>query len=494
MKYNSISSRLAAFLLCFALLFAPSMLPQALAVPEDEASPASGAADAEADGDADESSSTEEDSANVIAAADDAPETNAEAALLISPDSGLVLYEKNADERRYPASTTKILTALLVLEQVTDLSETVTAQASDFAMMDEDSSNAGIVVGETVTIEDLLYGLMLPSGNECAYMLARHVGGTYDAFVDMMNRRAEELGCTGTHFSNPCGLHEDTHYTTARDLYRIAYVAMQDDTFVDIVTTTHHRMSPTNMHPEEDRIIYTTNQLIRSSYQPWAYAYCKGLKTGNTSQAGNCFVGYAENGNAKLYSVVMGCDDHSAEYYDIPASFTDTKALFQWGFEAFSARTLATQGEAVGSVRVNLSTDTDQLVLTVKNDVTALLPRDLEIEQMQTTSTTPEEVDAPIHAGDIIGSITYSYRGVDYGTVELVALTDVELSRVLFISDRLSNFFQSTVFRVILVILAVFIVLYILFILFFGGMRRRSQRQNIRKRFRNTNYQRRRRK
>lgn len=502
MKNNTIANRFAALALCFVLLFAAAPLPQAFAAPEDE----TGTSDTNYTEDGSEDTGDEEgdgtdasaaqpgatNTTNVTAAAANAPATNAEAALLISPDSGMVLYEKNADERRYPASTTKIMTALLVLENVADLNETVTAQASDFETLEADSSSAGIKEGETVTVEDLLYGLMLPSGNEAAYMLARHVAGSYEAFVDMMNKRAEELGCTGTHFVNPCDLHDDNHYTTARDLYKIAYAAMQDETFADIADTVQWNMSKTNM--QEERKVLTTNQLIFSSYQPWAYAYCKGIKTGNTSQAGNCFVGYAEYGDAKLYSVVMGCDSSSLEYSNIPASFTDTKALFEWGFESFTSKTLARQGDTVGSVNVRLSTDTDQLVLTVKNDLVSLLPADLDVEDLgEPQITAPESVNAPIKAGDVIGSATYSYNGTTYGTVELVALSDVERSTVLYYADLLSNFFQSTVFKVILIVLAVFVVLYILFNLTFGGMRRRNQRKKMRTRYRNTNYQRRRR-
>ena len=502
MKNNTIANRFAALALCFVLLFAAAPLPQAFAAPEDE----TGTSDTNYTEDGSEDTGDEEgdgtdasaaqpgatNTTNVTAAAANAPATNAEAALLVSPDSGMVLYEKNADERRYPASTTKIMTALLVLENVADLNETVTAQASDFETLEADSSSAGIKEGETVTVEDLLYGLMLPSGNEAAYMLARHVAGSYEAFVDMMNKRAEELGCTGTHFVNPCGLHDDNHYTTARDLYKIAYAAMQDETFADIADTVQWNMSKTNM--QEERKVLTTNQLIFSSYQPWAYAYCKGIKTGNTSQAGNCFVGYAEYGDAKLYSVVMGCDSSSLEYSNIPASFTDTKALFEWGFQSFTSKTLARQGDTVGSVNVRLSTDTDQLVLTVKNDLVSLLPADLDVEDLgEPQITAPESVNAPIKAGDVIGSATYSYNGTTYGTVELVALSDVERSTVLYYADLLSNFFQSTVFKVILIVLAVFVVLYILFNLTFGGMRRRNQRKKMRTRYRNTNYQRRRR-
>lgn len=497
MKPNDLLRRIPALALCAALLLTTIPLPCALAAPEDEndtsvsAETDTGEQDGTGENGKDTAQPGATNSTNVIAAGSDAPATNAEAALLISPDSGMVLYEKNADERRFPASTTKIMTALITLERVSDLSETVTAEASDFELLLADSSTANIKEGERVTVEDLLYALMLPSANEAAYMLARHVGGTYEEFINLMNQRAQELGCTGTHFSNPCGLHGDDHYTTARDLYKIAYAAMQDETFRDIVSTVQHRMAKTNMH--EERIILTTNKLILSSYAEYAYNRCLGVKTGNTSQAGNCFVGYAEYGDAKLYSVVMGCDDHSLAYHEIPASFTDTKALFQWGFENFTSKTLAHQGDALAHTAVRLSTDTDELVLTVKNDLVALLPKDLEPDTLTIESNIPESVDAPISAGDVVGSITYSYNGTSYGTVELVALNDVTLSRVLYYSDKLSHFFQGSVFKIILIVLAVFLVLYILFNLTFGGMRRRRQRQQMRSRYKNTNYQRRRR-
>lgn len=497
MKPNDLLRRIPALALCAALLLTTIPLPCALAAPEDEndtsvsAETDTGEQDGTGENGKDTAQPGATNSTNVIAAGSDAPATNAEAALLISPDSGMVLYEKNADERRFPASTTKIMTALITLERVSDLNETVTAEASDFELLSADSSTANIKEGERVTVEDLLYALMLPSANEAAYMLARHVGGTYEEFINLMNQRAQELGCTGTHFSNPCGLHGDDHYTTARDLYKIAYAAMQDETFRDIVSTVQHRMAKTNMH--EERTILTTNKLILSSYAEYAYNRCLGVKTGNTSQAGNCFVGYAEYGDAKLYSVVMGCDDHSLAFHEIPASFPDTKALFQWGFENFTSKTLAHQGDALAHTAVRLSTDTDELVLTVKNDLVALLPKDLELDTLTIEPNIPESVDAPISAGDVVGSITYSYNGTSYGTVELVALNDVTLSRVLYYSDKLSHFFQGSVFKIILIVLAVFLVLYILFNLTFGGMRRRRQRQQMRSRYKNTNYQRRRR-
>ena len=435
---------------------------------------------------------TADNDSSVTALASNSPALDATAALLVSPDSGMVLYSKNADQKRYPASTTKIMTALLTLENVSNLDETVTSEAVDFENVTADSSNAGILLGEQVTVRDLLYALMLPSANEAAYMLARHVGGSWEQFVDMMNDRAAELGCTGTHFCNPCGLHEENHYTTAHDLYLIAKEAMTDVTFRDIVSTVQHRMAKTNLH--EERIIYTTNQLIFSSFQPWSYANCLGIKTGHTSQAGNCFVGYAEYGDAKLFSVVLGCSDSSKEYPSVAASFTDTKKLCQWGFENFTSKTLARQGEEVTYTKVKLSTDTNQLLLTAKADVVALLPKDLDVKALELVEDIPEEVKAPVKAGDPIGTATYRYNGTDYGTVELVALNDISRSTVLFYADKLSTFFQSMVFKILLLAAAAFFILHIFTGLVFGGVRRRRRRRSSRSRYNDSTYQRRHRK
>ena len=501
MKSNNFKNRLTALALCFTLLLGAAPITRAYAV-NDESDTSS----SQSDSDSTDTSSTDSgstDSADskdskdatadndkdVIAAASEAPAVTATAALLISPDSDMVLYEKNADKKRYPASTTKIMTALLTLENVKDLNETVTAEQGDFG-----NALGPIFASYVVNFSNygsmfMLYALMLPSANEAAYMLARHVGGTSEHFVDMMNTRAEELGCTGTHFCNPCGLHEEDHYTTARDLYLIAREAMKNDTFTNIIDTVQYRMPKTNMH--EERIIFTTNQLIFSSFNPWSYPYNKGIKTGHTSQAGNCFVGYAEYGDAKLYSVVLGSATSSKEYPTVAASFTDTKSLYKWGFTHFKTKTVAKKGDTLAHIKVDLSTQTDQLVLTAKTDLVALLPADVETDSLEATPNLPEAVDAPIKAGDVVGSMTYSYNGTSYGTVELVALSDVEMSRVLYYSDKLSHFFQSTVFKIVLIAAAIFIVLYILFNITFGGIRRRRRRKAMRKRYDNDDYPRR---
>lgn len=506
MKNNAFLRRLTAFFLLCTLIFSVSSLPAAHAVDDEDTSSSSSQEDSdssntengstnteggsEADGSNKPADSRSEIENGITIGGLPDPKIDATAAILVNPDTGMVLYEKNADEKRFPASTTKVMTTLLTLEHAEDLNELVTAEEIDFEHVTPDSSNADIKVGEQVRVIDLLYATMLPSANEASYMLARHIGGTHEEFVNMMNAKAEELGCTGTHFSNPCGLHEDDHYSTARDLLKISQAAMQDETFRTIAETAQHRMPATNMHPE--RIIRTTNMQIFRKTDPWSNVFAKGIKTGHTSQAGNCLVSYAEKGKAKLYSVVLGCAD-APDTSSVALSFTESNRLQNWGFDNFVSKTLAKQGDSVMSTKVRLSTDTDEIVLTAKSDLVATLPKNIELEDLIVTPTVPESKDAPIKAGDPIGSITYSYAGIDYGTVELVALNDVERSNVLYYADKLENFFKSNIFKVILVVLAIFVVLYVLFNLAFGGIRRRRQRQKMRSRYENTNYQRRRR-
>lgn len=401
------------------------------------------------------------------------PAIEAASSILVNGDTGMVLYENNADSRQYPASITKVMTALVVLENVQDLSETVTAIEADFEDVTADSSNADIKVGETMTVLDLLYCLMLPSANEAAYILARHVGGSYENFIDMMNTKAAAIGCTDTNFVNPCGLHDDDHYTTARDVYLMCATAMEDETFALIANTAVKTISATNFH--EERKVYTTNMLTYSSSQPWFYAYCKGIKTGHTSQAGYCLAAYAEYKNANLYSVVLGCTESTDG--TVEKSFTETKRLFEWGFENFQAKTLVAKGDNVAEIDIRLSADVDKLVLTTKQDLIATIPTDLEIDEMEVNKTIPESVDAPIQAGDVLGSVTYSYAGKDYATVELVALVDVERSEVLYYASLLEDFFHQPVFQFALLVFVIFLLLYVVFKVSVGRARRRKKRK-----------------
>lgn len=384
------------------------------------------------------------------------PNIQATAAILADPESGMILYEKNAREKRYPASTTKIMTALLVLEHCKDLNATVEVLEEDFENMEFGASTAGFKAGEIVPIIDLLYGLMLPSGNEAANILARHVGGSIEGFVSLMNSRAKALGCTGTHFVNPNGLHNENHYTTAYDLYLIAREAMQDETFADIVSTAQKTLSATNL--QEARKVYTTNMMIFNRSYDSYYVYCQGIKTGYTSAAGYCLVSAADRKGGELISVLLGCERGDKTYY---STFYETRRLFEWGYENFTYKTLLEESEQVQSIPVRLSTQSDQVVLIAQDEVAATVPVDVEPADMERVIEVPEIVDAPIQAGDKLGTVKLQYNGVTYGETDLVALSDITMSEVLYYADKLENFFRSPFFRVGLLVLVVLLILYI---------------------------------
>lgn len=411
------------------------------------------------------------------------PAIKATSAVLYDPESGTYLYEKDATTKRYPASTTKVMTALVVLENVQDLNEKVTVTEADFTGVEADSSKAGFLIGEEIPIIDLLYGLLLPSGNEAANTLARHVGGSIEGFVDMMNKRAAELGCTGTHFMNPNGLHDDDHYTTARDLGLIAAKAMENETFALIANTAQKTLSETNKkaeHGNKALKVFTTNMLIFSRNDPNYYAYAKGIKTGHTSQAGYCLIAAAEKKGGMLISVVLGCEKPKGSSQ--PISFSETKRLFNWGFENFESRTLIEKGATLDEVKVELSTDTEAIVPQVAQDLTAIVPKDIDMANLTKTPHLPDTLRAPIEAGEKIGTLDIGYNGVHYGTVDLVALSGASLSKVLYYADKLNNFFQSGLFKIIVLVLGAILILYILYIVIIGRRRRRKKQRMLRSR------------
>lgn len=394
------------------------------------------------------------------------PAIQATSALLIEPTTGTALYELNADETRYPASTTKIMTALVTLENA-DLTQQVTVEEGDFTHVTADSSVAGFKPGEVLTVEQLLYGLMLPSGNDASYILARAVAGDVDTFVQMMNDRAVELGCTGTHFANPCGLHDDNHYTTARDLMRITQAAMANPTFAQIVSTPSYELPATNL--QEARTLENSNLLLDSTSSVY-YAPAQGIKTGNTTEAGRCLVAAASQNDITLYSVVLGCADA-----EIPASLTETKRLFEWAYAEWSVQEIVTAGTTLQSVDVVDAHQDKQLQITADGTIAKLLPNDTDHAAITVSFNLPEEFCAPYTQGDVIGTATYTLNGELLGKVTLSAGNDVELSAL----AQIRNFALGVITNPITwIVLGVFVVLIIVSIVR-GWRRRRSSSQPL---------------
>ena len=239
-------------------------------------------------------------------------------------NTGTILYEKNSDEAHYPASITKIMTTLLALENG-NLSDMVTF--SDDAINNTEGSGIARDYGEQMTLEQCLYGVMLESANECAYAVAEHVGGTVENFVDMMNAKAKELGCTNTHFANPHGLQDENHYTTAHDMALIMREGLKNKKFRRIIGATDYTIKPTNMN-SEPRVLHTHHPMLapESSYH---YDGCIGGKTGYTSEAGNTLVTAAGKNGTTYITVTM-------KAADLAVASTDSTALFNYGYQNFT--------------------------------------------------------------------------------------------------------------------------------------------------------------
>lgn len=336
-----------------------------------------------------------------------------------------ILYERNADKRIYPASLTKLLTAILVVENC-ELDEIVTVSEKAVFSVPSGYVNANLQVGEELTVEDLLYVMLIPSANDAANALAEHVGGSIDSFSTMMNTRAKELGCTGSNFSNPSGLQEKKHYTTARDLYLISKEAITKPIIRKAIKTTQYTLPETNKYTDAKmkRIFTTTNYMIRPSLTKYYCDYCIGGKTGYTPEAKNCVVEYVEKDGIELIAVVMG------ENTNIKGTkFLSAKKMFEYVLKNYENKQVAKENKKYETIEINNGTkETRKLDVIYKNSISILK----EIENIKEIEKRVEytSIKAPIQKGSVVGKITYKYDGIEY-TTELIANDSVEESRVL---------------------------------------------------------------
>ncbi|MBQ3573860.1 MAG: D-alanyl-D-alanine carboxypeptidase [Clostridia bacterium] len=346
-----------------------------------------------------------------------------ETGILVDSASGRVLFEKSSGERMYPASTTKIMTALLAIEAVErgELSMDTQIEITPEMLenLDIDGTSISLVEGEILTLENLLRGLMIASGNDAASAIATYVGKSVASFVDMMNARATELGAENTHFVNPHGLHEDDHYTTAADMAKIACAAMKHFEFRNIVDIAHVKIPPTNKTEKERYYINTNGLLSTMRYTDLFYKGSIGIKTGYTSNAGNCLVSAATRSGVELIGVVFG-GKTSAD------SHRDSAEMLDWGFENHISIVALNKNAMPCEIKVKQGKGTDTLTLAVTEAVNVTVPKETKAEELEIRPNIPEKIYAPISQGDKIGTVSVLLDGEVLGTGELIATQDVE--------------------------------------------------------------------
>lgn len=341
------------------------------------------------------------------------PIIDAAGAVLMDGMTNKVLYAKTAHEKLPMASTTKIMTAILAIEHG-NLDSTVNVPKEAFGT---EGSSMYLRLNEKLSLRDLLYGLMLLSGNDAAVAIAIHIGGSIERFASMMNEKAKEIGANNTNFVTPNGLHDDAHYTTAYDLALIAAHAMRNDTFREIVSTTYYRAET----GEVIRTFKNKNRLL------WEYEGGNGIKTGYTSVAGKCLVFSAERDGTTLIGVVLKC----------PQMFDAAKALLDYGFGAFSKVKLISSGDSVARVRVE-GAKKSTLALCVKEDIMILL-KNGDTETLRTRVRVDAPLIAPVDAAIPVGMLEIREDGRLLCQSALYPVENVESAAF---SDHLERLFK----------------------------------------------------
>lgn len=361
-----------------------------------------------------------------------AVEVSSPRAILIDVDTGRVLFQKNAYEAAYPASTTKVLTAILVLENC-ELDEMVTASATAVNSVYANGTTASIQPGEELSVRDLLSTMLIHSANDAAYVLAEHVGGTIDSFSSMLNAKAKELGAKSTYFLNPNGLPNAKHKCSAYDMSLFARYAMQNfPVFREIVSTVNYTLPITekytelymNQYPDATNVIRylntTTNHLINPNRAAYYYEYATGIKTGYTDAAANCIVASAKKDGVELIVVIFGASGWTNLR-------NDAVNLFEYGFGILKSEPLAISGTTIEKITIeNGVKDANTLDVIVEDTLYATLH-----SQEDASSYTPKialnsDVSAPIAAGQVVGTITYTVNDIEY-TSNLIAGNSVEV-------------------------------------------------------------------
>lgn len=407
-------------------------------------------------------------------------ETNVKSAILMEQTSGQILYSLNPAERNYPASLTKIMTCLLALENG-NLEDTVTVSATALENLHEAGSTAGLLAGEELSMLNLLYCVMISSANEACNVVAEHIAGSTEAFVEMMNARAQELGCQDTHFANTHGLHDEEHYSTAQDLLLITQEALKHETFRTITNTAYYLLPATNL--SEERHLYTTNKLItEGASNKFYYPKASGIKTGFTTPAGRCLISSASNENLQLLAIIMGAetihDEETGTY--IQRNFPECINLFEYGFANFKVETILTKLYPVSEIPVNLSASSDTVALAPVQEIKSLVPMDFDPNDLVLEVTLySESVDAPVEAGTPLGSVTVSLDGRELGSVELGAITDISRSEITYQTQEVKNYVKTSWWKWLLGLLVAAVVVLIVLILVLQYRRKQERRRKI---------------
>lgn len=394
---------------------------------------------------------------------------SSEAAVLINLDKDIVVYEKNPTKKMYPASLTKIMTAIVVLDHVQDLDNTT--YEAPLAVFDDlygkGASAVGYSRGELIVATDLMYSMIMASACESAGILAYNVGGQSIAnFIDMMNQKAVEIGCTGTNFVNPHGLYDDNQYTNAHDMALIAKYAVDNyPKFVEIATTTEYSLGATNYNAAGWATIHHTNAMTQNG--AFYYEPVRGLKTGTLDESGRNLASMASRDGNNYLLVTMGAPINNPDGTKCNDQYSDHENIYEWAFNTFSYEKILSSTEEITEIPVKLGDNAEHVLLVPSEDFYTLWPNTLDASSLKTTINTKDYLDAdgavvaPVEKGQVFGTYTLSLSGETLCTVKLVAKDSVSLSQLEYNIMKAKAFVGSFWFKAAAAAAGVLIVLYI---------------------------------
>ena len=384
-------------------------------------------------------------------------EVTAEAAYIVNLDTNLVVYEKNSETPLVAGSLTKLMTMILLLKNYQDQLDTITVTAPGYIydyLYGLDASSADIRRGETHTLRTLLYAMEVQSGNEAAYIVADYMGGgSIDNFVAMMNAEAEAIGCTGTTFTDPCGLDEG-NITTARDSYLLLRVAMEYDAFVEAAGVYTWQVPQSSAHDAPYTII-STNRMISSASELYR-SYTQGGKTGSLSSGWQNFASWHTQDGETYISVLL----HSSDEIGTTPAEIETGQLMDWVFATFGVGAALDTTQPISELPVRYATEAESVMLYPVDNMMTLLPREGGAAVTEQTFNLPESLAAPVTQGEVVGSVTISIEGEEVGTVDLIAGSNVSRNQVLYTLSRVGEFFSSTYFKVVVILTMVTVAIY----------------------------------
>ena len=381
----------------------------------------------------------------------------AKAGMLVSMDTGEILYSNNIDQKMYPASLTKIMTVTLMLEseKYDPAGKVAMTKEVQTLILGTGSAVSNFQIGEEITQLDLVYTVLMSSFGDCAYLAAIYYGGSVEGFVAMMNDKAAELGLTGTHYSNPVGLHDEGNYTTVRDVYTLMSYALKNETFKTVCSAPRYTVEATNMSGK--RTLSTTNFLIDNTTN-YYYQYAKGGKTGYTDEAGRCLVSFASYNGYNYMCVLMNCPPNADRRYE----FVESAELYRWAFNDFSFKEVANSTDPVCEMPVELSLDTDFVSLYFEKPFVTVLPNEADDSTIVVkTHLKADSVEAPVKKGEVLGTADVIYAEQVIGTVNLVAGDSVKESKLLIALKYIKSFFGSVYMKVVYVLIALAVAIFI---------------------------------